>query len=492
MTADLIQKVSKFCRKHALLEQADRLVVGVSGGPDSLGLLHILKQLAAPFNLTLTVAHLNHRLRADAQADENFVREVSAAWQLPFYTEACDVALLAGQRQQSLEETARQVRYAFFGRVAAQVNAAKVAVGHNANDQAETVLMHFLRGSGLSGLRGMRPAAPLPRSPAAGVATPPPPTLIRPLLNVTRAEIEDYCQAQRLRPRRDRSNEDLSFFRNRLRHQLIPYLETYNPNLSQVLVRTAQVVAAEEALLAEQVDRAWAVVVKEIEAYKIIFDLEQWLRLPLALKRSTLRRAVQTLGDDGRDLAFEHIEAAVELINSQKVGGQAVFPHGLGITVSYTTFVMAKQPFISVKTFDFPCLATGLTLPVNLPGVTALPGTNWQLRASLLEVNELPQPHPRPAGRWEAYLDADRIKLPVLLRTRRPGDTFCPLGLQGHHQNLAEFMVDQKIPGEWRACLPLVEGGNQILWVSGYRLDERSRLQSGTTRVLVLKFEKFV
>ena len=209
------------------------MVIGCSGGPDSLCLLHLLLELAAKLDLTLTVAHLNHQLRPEqALEDERFVRSISKRWELPLFVETQDIAKIAKARKQSIEEAARQTRYNFLGRVATTVGAQKIAVGHHADDQTETILMHLLRGTGLDGLRGMLPRTRLPLFSLKDLdISARDVRLIRPLLEISRAEIEAYCHEHQLSPRQDSSNQDTTFFRNRLRHELIPILESYNPNI---------------------------------------------------------------------------------------------------------------------------------------------------------------------------------------------------------------------------------------------------------------------
>jgi tRNA(Ile)-lysidine synthase len=474
-------------------------VVGVSGGPDSLCLLRVLKTLSAELALTLTVAHLNHQLREDAAAqDAAFVQHIAAQWNLPLVTETRDIAAIATRRHQSVEEAARQVRYAFLWRVAVNANANKIAVGHNADDQVETILMHFLRGTGLAGLRGMLPATPVAKLRLHQDDVPPDtesgPQIIRPLLEISRHAIETYCWQHHLSPRFDHTNADTTLLRNRLRHQLLPELETYNPNIRQILRRTATVVTAEVELLNDHVEQAWPTLVKEWRDQtgaitRIDFNLPAWRELPLALQRSTLRKAGQTLRRSLRDISFEHIETAVQIAQSGPTGAQVTLPQNLLLTVSYNRLIIANIGGANVFLADTPRLVTPEPVPVNLPGVTPLPHSQWQLKANLLAGESVSPAQVRQVTGWEAYLDAAVVGENPVLRPRLPGDIFCPLGLQGRHKKVNEFMIDQKIPAEQRDSLPLLVTGNKILWVCGYRPDERARLQPGTKQVLHLKFQ---
>lgn len=494
MASDLPGAVLAFCHKHGLITPQDKIVVGVSGGPDSLCLLHVLTTLRQEFNLSLVVAHLNHQLRgADSQADANFVQELATRWQIPHYSESRDITALASARKQSIEETARQVRYAFLWQIANTTEANKIAVGHNADDQVETVLMHFLRGTGLGGLRGMLPETSLAAlrlqaedRPMAEAT----PNLIRPLLGVSRAEIEAYCRENNLEPRQDYTNQDTTYFRNRLRHELIPYLETYNPNIRQVLQNTASVVAADTQVLEDQLNRVWKTVAQNETYEKIVFDLQAWLKLPLGFKRSTLRRTIYQLRHQLRDISFINVEKAIEVINKGQTGAQVTLPQGLILTVSYNTFIIntIEKP-ASLTDFNDPQLFETQRLHVNIPGQTALPSTGWRLEARLLSRQNLELQDIAQTDKWEAYLDADIVGNKAILRTRHPGDTFYPFGMEGHSKKVNEFMINEKIPAGRRRHIPLLVANGQILWVCGYRLDERARVRVDTENIVHLRFK---
>lgn len=499
VVANLVQKVISFCQKNALLAEGDKVVVGVSGGPDSLCLLHVMVNLRDQFKLPLPIiAHLNHQLRGVAsQADEHFVQAIAQSWRLPIFVERQDVRLLVAQRKQSIEETARQARYAFLRRVARETQANKVAVGHNADDQVETVLMHFLRGAGLAGLRGILPEIDLARvllypDDPAGSNYPETTSakLIRPLLEITRSEIEAYCQENKLEPRQDDSNQDVTFFRNRLRHELIPQLETYNPNIRQVLQRTAKVITADVEILEHELAEVWPSITRSESAQKIEFDRQAWLLLPVALQRAALRQAIQRLQSGLRDLGFDHIENAIEVIEKRETGARVTLPHNLVLTLNYQTIsITSADPALLLQDLKGPYLHKNETLALEIPGVTSIPDTDWQLKAELLPPNTLELPKMKDFYRWELYLDSRLIGHRAILRTRRPGDRFCPWGMGGHRKKINEFMIDEKIPASWRDHIPLLVSNNQILWVCGYRTAEQTRLNASVQHRLHLQFE---
>ncbi|MDW8072470.1 MAG: tRNA lysidine(34) synthetase TilS, partial [Anaerolineae bacterium] len=433
--------------------------------------------------------------------------QIAVRWGLPISLERVDVPALARRYRLALEEAARCARYAFLGRLARQVSASAIAVAHHADDQTETVLMHWLRGSGLAGLRGMLPVTPLaeyrlfadwqmlPDQPAASeqLSSSEPlldatsPVLVRPLLNVTRDEIETYCQQHDLHPRIDRSNLDTTYFRNRLRHELLPYLETYNPNIREVLRRTAEVVAADYALLQRYVEEVWAAIVQQETDEAVVLDLAAWRRLPLSLQRSTLRRAIHRLRRALRNINFVHVEEALRIAQCGETGSKATLPQGLSLTVSYETLLIASSEYQIIP--DIPRICVEEPIPLRVPGTTTLPCCGW-----ILHVEEICMPADkefsvRPASRWEAVLDAEFVSNVPRLRRRRIGDRFCPLGMEGHSKRLNEFMINEKIPAEWRDSIPLlVNDRDQIAWVCGWRPDERARITAQTRRALHLRF----
>jgi tRNA(Ile)-lysidine synthase len=492
---DLIARVQTAIQKHSLVSPGQTVVVGVSGGPDSLCLLHLLHRLSSQLLLRLHVGHLNHGLRdAEAEADADFVARVARDWGLPAAIESADVAALARAQRQSVEEAARCARYTFLARLARQVGAPTVAVGHNADDQTETVLMHWLRGAGLAGLRGMLPSTPLADYRLGEAWTSPEGltdgalrdiTLIRPLLSVTRAEIEAYCATNVLQPRLDRSNLDTTYFRNRLRHDLLPYLETYNPNIREVLRRSAEVISDDYALLRRELEQAWHGSVRDESPAAVTFDLAAWRRLPLGLQRSTLREAVHRLRHGLRNINFEHVEAALAVALAGNTGAQATLPQGLELTVGYETLVIASRGY-RLPLPDLPLLMADEPIRVQVPGDTRLPGSRWRLRADVAAA-----PVARPASGWAATLDAAFVGRAPCLRRRRTGDRFCPFGLAGRSQRLNEFMINVKIPAAWREHIPLlVNAADQIVWVCGWRPDERARVTAVSGEVVHLRFER--
>jgi tRNA(Ile)-lysidine synthetase-like protein len=498
--SDLFKTIRNTIDRHNLLPRGGMVVVGVSGGPDSLCLLHVLRALAPEYSVLLHVAHLNHQLR-DVSSDEDatFVAQLTAQWGLPCTIESRDVAAYAEREKLAVEEAARQMRYGFLAEVARRVGSDTIAVAHHADDQAESVLMHVIRGSGIAGLRGMRPkseigdlkldigysvlgAAPNTQFPIPNIQ------LVRPLLYVTRSEIEAYCAVHDLHPRFDMSNLDQTYFRNWLRHTVLPLLAQHNPGVRDVLCRTAEVAAADYDLLHQEMERAWAQVVRVCDG-AIVFDLAAWQALPLALKRATIREAIHRLRRNLRNINFVHVERAVEVAGRGGVGDRATLAEGLMLSVTYDSFTIADEAQREPLP-NWPLLEPGARVAVNAPGRSHLPGTGWALESELLAIGPGFRDNPDP---WTAFLDAEVCAGPLMLRTRLPGDRIAPQGMGGHHVKLNEMMINAQVPRHARDRMPLLVCGQavphaSILWACGLRLDGRACVTAATRRVLRLRF----
>lgn len=469
---DLRARVRATILKYRLLAPGDRVIVGVSGGADSLALLHVLRSLSDEFDWYLHVAHLNHQLRGpESEEDAEFVTALAREWKLPATIEARDLAAFARGERLSIEELARRARYAFLADVARQQNASAIAVAHNRDDQVETVLMHFLRGAGLAGLRGMQHKIEMRGVsfglPESRVATQAPLYLIRPLLDVSRAEIEQYCRENYLAPRVDRSNFDTMLFRNRLRHEVLPYLERLNPNLREVIYHSSIAIADDYDFLSPLIRNEFMRVAQE-QSGAIVFHRAAWSALHPALQRGTLRLGVQRLRSDLRDLGWVHIEQARRVALEKNAGAEVTLPAGLTLIVGYGTFVIADSAR-GVPLPDIPLLHVK-SLPVPVQGTVELPETNWILET------EVTTQKPEVNDRWTAVLDFAMCRGERILRRRRPGDRFQPAGMNGHTRSLHDFMIDEKIERTVRALLPLLVVGERIVWVCGWRVDERARV----------------
>jgi tRNA(Ile)-lysidine synthase len=430
-------------RHNKLIPAGSTVVVGVSGGPDSLALLHVLHQLSAKLDYVLHVATFDHQLRGESSAaDVAFVEQVCMEWGVPVSTGRADVRLTADAQGVSIEVAARQARYDFLARVAHEAGARVVAVAHHADDQAETVLMHILRGAGLDGLGGMGLQSAMPGHPDL--------VLIRPFLDVTRAQIEAYCTEHRLAPREDVSNQDISFLRNYLRWEALPNLEKLNPNIRRALVQLADVARVERDYMERQLGQ----VIEQHASTQpggILIAREVFRGLHPALQRRFVYWASQRLTRGSTTTGYRHVVAAVEIGLRGKVGATALLAGAVRLRVDYTALVI-EQMDAAPHFADIPMMEEGTGIKVAIPGSTLLPGGRWRLNASTIPGDRIKaQAHLSiPAGR------------DVVLRTRREGDRFAPLGMNGHTQKVGRWMINRKIPKAVRERIPLLVIDGQI------------------------------
>jgi tRNA(Ile)-lysidine synthase len=499
--ADPESKVLDFIHRYGLLPSKEKVVVGVSGGADSVCLLHVLAKWRQRLGIRLHVAHLNHQIRGvESQADSEFVSDLAGALGIPITIDSQDVAAYRTESKSSLEEAARELRYAFFAGVARQVGACRIAVGHTRDDQVETILMHIIRGTGVAGLSGLAPCSPLvhdrrrmslPGQASSAVkAQRSCVSIIRPLLDTTRQETANYCQEHQLNPHVDSSNLSPSFFRNRLRLHLLPMLRQYNPNIDQALLRLADIAKEENAFIEQQASGLWNEVARQ-ENRAIYLDKKQMAGLSMALQRHLLRLAVSRLIGDVRDIEATHIEAARGLLG-KSAGKMSVLPYGVICQGGYDELVIASTAKQSqFPPCPFPSLPDELHLKV--PGKTAF--SRWNVLASIVREQAdllISRGPTSKTGRTHqsdlvAHFDLQKTGTNLCVRSRRTGDRFQPLGMNVS-KKLYEFMVDAKIPRSWRGRIPIVFSPEQIIWVVGSRIDDRVRITEASKEILRLEF----
>ena len=455
----------------------DVAVIGVSGGPDSLCLLHLARQIP---NLKIIVAHFNHLLRPEAHLEAEFVRGVAEQLDLPYESESGDVRRYSEEHKLSLEEAARILRYRFMFATARAQHASAVVVGHTADDQVETILMHFLRGAGLAGLKGMSGWTILPEFDQQI-------PLVRPILHLWRHETEAYCHDHDLQPIHDPSNSDETYFRNRLRHSLIPELEKYNPGFKNTLLHTSESLAGDYEALKDAVDSTWPKVILEAPGDFISMRASTMEGIPRGLARNIFRRAMESLRPNMRNLDFDTLERAADFVDvkpvsthSGLVARQVDLAAGLYLyregDVVYLAALEADLPSAHwpqiERDFDF---MIGTKVKLN---------QDFTLSASAVDV-ETARPFASENGdSFVAWLDADLTGDRFTVRTRRAGDAFSPLGMNRQTIKLREFFINIKLPKRARARWPLICSGDEIAWVPGFRLAHPFRITENTKRVV--------
>jgi tRNA(Ile)-lysidine synthase len=437
----LEETIRQIIQKFSLIPSGAWVIIGVSGGADSLALLHLLHRLSFRMNFQIRAATFDHQLRGAASADDvRFVIDWCAARAIAVSSGAADVRALAATAGMGIEMAARRARYDFLAGVARQHGARHIAVGHHADDQAETVLLHLLRGSGGRGLAGMALQSPVPGHSDL--------LLIRPLLNTTRSDIEAYCHEHGLSARDDASNTDTYYLRNRLRHELLPYMEEINARIRQVLAQTAEIAAVEDDYLNSEVRRLRGQLVIT-SGGRAAMGRAAFSELHPALARRLLVAVVRECVPDA-ELDYAHVVAATELAVRGKHGAVALMGSGAQLRLEYG-HVVIERPTTPAVQFDGPLLAPGSALPVDLAGVTRA-GT-WELDAAHTPFHEAD--------------DTLRLALPhearLTLRTRQAGDRFAPLGMNGHTQTISRWMGNRKIPLAVRDRLPLLCIGDSVV-----------------------------
>lgn len=467
------------------------LVVGVSGGVDSVCLARLCVELGPTYHLRPHFVHVHHGIRGpEADADATFVRALGERWSIPVTVVQVDVPRVAAAPGVSLEEAARQWRYAVLGQVAERLGARWVAVAHHADDQVETVLMHLIRGAGLAGLRGMLPVTwyghlRLPLVPPAQRPQTGRLWLVRPLLYTPRSAIETWVHERGLTYRFDRSNLDTTYFRNRLRHEVLPMLAQVNPQVRHALFALAELAVADFALLEGLSREAWAAVWRGEGNGWVRFDLGAWRALPLALRRGVLRDAVLYLRRELRDVGFEQVERARRFLEDARhsAGSECTLPAGLTVRREYSTFLIANRD-VGGDAWDVPQVQEGF--PVPGPGVYPL-DNGWYLTVGRVPREELGDRWQQNPDRWTAYFDAAALSWPLMVRPRRQGERIALLGMGGKRTLISDVLANAKIPRWTRDRWPVVvDARERVVWVVGVRQSEVGRITDHTRTVVVL------
>lgn len=458
--SNLLEDVHRFCRAHDLLSAEAPVVVGVSGGVDSMVCAHVLRRLG----VSIRVAHVNYGLRAAADADAAFVRDWCAAQDpaIPHHSTTVDPERRAEQEGTSVQEAAREQRYAFLASVAEEVEAAAVAVGHHKNDQVETVLLHLLRGTGPEGLAGMRAVRPMAAAPDV--------PLVRPLLDVSRAAIEAYAEAEGLPWRTDATNATRKYRRNAIRHAVLPQLQEIEPSAVDNVARSARLMREYvddwmEPERARRLDQAYA----SREGGGAL-GLDALRSMPDVWQRRVILDAL------ARDLP----DASQTAATAQEIAALIDAPVGRRVTVVGGTVWRGRTHLRLLPTSAVPPRVSGV--PVKTGQDVSLP------RGTLrLDVLDAPPDDLDTGTPLVVYADATRLPQPLVVRTWTDGDRFRPLGMQGS-KSVSDFLTDEQVPPWLRPHVYVLLAGERIAWVVGHRLDDRVRVTPATNQVCRLQF----
>ncbi len=450
-----------------MIDPGEIVVVAVSGGPDSVALLTVLHHMVRELQIRIIVAHLDHGLRPEARDEAAFVAKLAEKLGYPCVSDRADVMAISQREGKNLEDAARKARYSFLDRVAEKHGAAKIALGHHRQDQAETVLMRIIRGSGPEGLKGMMPVRDK--------------LYIRPLLFVDREKILSFLREQGMDFKQDETNASPLFLRNRIRHQLLPFLkEAFNPRIDDSLCRLADIVRLEDDYMeqaAEETLAKWGLLPRN---GTVVLSTTDWAGLHCALRNRMLKKILEDFCPGGQGIAFAHIEAAASLIVQDNPSAMIDLPFGIRMRRRYDqTLISKNNDYIAGYKRD---QSHDFSYDAHIPGDILISETEETIRFTVVQGGigdiETIRLNPRVA-----FMDVDKIDGALKIRNIRPGDKFQPLGMAGN-KRIKEFFIDEKVPRDRRKSLPLIVDSRSVLWVAGIRLGERVRVNAQTTRIL--------
>ena len=436
-----------------MLQPFETVVVGVSGGADSLGLLLILKELDE-LRLKLIVAHLNHGLRpVEANRDAELVRGIALSLDLPFELNEVNTLDFKRNKNLSLEEAARTLRYRFLIEVLNKYGADKIAIGHSLDDQAETVLMRFIRGSGLLGLSGIPPVRD---------------NIIRPLIEVKRSDIENYLRSKGISWIEDSTNEMRVFLRNRIRHDLMPELLKYNQNIKVTLARTAYIVGVEEDYVTAKASESIDSVFERFGKDEIFGNLSGYKQLPFAIRFAVIRLAIERVKGDLKRISLKHIISVNELILSKEASGELSLPDGIVVAKGYNQFVFTRKSTLESNFF----------YSINSTGLHKFPLVEFEVK--IVKANSL------KSDRYIACFDFDSVEFPIEIRNFQHGDRFMPYGMKTL-KKVKRYFIDEKVPRFLRNKIPIFLTRGDIMWIGGMRVDERFKVKDKSKHVLKIR-----
>jgi|BarGraIncu01121A_1022015.scaffolds.fasta_scaffold02621_4 tRNA(Ile)-lysidine synthase len=456
----MIKKVIKTIEKYKLLDKEDRVVAALSGGPDSTALLVALVQIAKQLDFSIIVAHYNHGLRGtSSDEDEKYSQELAIKLGLIFVSGKMDQKLR--QKGKSPEDFYRQQRYQFLDKVAEDYNAQKIALGHNIQDQAETVLLNLLRGSGLGGLKGILPMR-------EG-------KFIRPLIEVSRGEIIAFLSEAGISYCQDSSNESKIYLRNKIRFELIPYLkEKFNPRIEENLAQMAEILRQDDEYIRNSVQEALKSTYIQNQSNRIIsLNIEYIKGLAPAIRSRLFKKILESLNPEKNGFSFSNIKALERLAQVTESGKRISLPLGIEAKREYDSLILERDK-ICLKQVDYE-------YPVNIPGIIHVKETNRTISIEKTFRDKIDQ-----HNKNKVYLDLDKIQQPVILRNRRDGDRFQPLGMKGR-QKIKSLFINQKIPRNKRNEVMLLVDRNSVIWIENIHLSERVKISPQTINILALE-----
>ncbi len=458
----MINKVLETIRKHKMLEENDNIVLGISGGVDSMALLHILLEIRELYKLKLHLVHVNHGVRGDlALRDQRFVKKVAEDLGLDFYTTNVSMEEYAKDHKITSEEAGRILRYGYFNQVLDSLGGGKIAVAHNLNDQAETLIMRFLRGTGIDGLCGIDHING---------------NVIRPILDITREELEDYIRENGIEITEDHTNFQPIYTRNKIRLEIIPYIkEHFNPNIIKTLERTAYLAEIDSKFLEKASENRYNEVVKKEEKYKITLGFSKFRPEDPSMKQRIIRRSILNINSDLQGISEAQIATILDLFDQGETGKKVDISNNIEARVSYDDLIIEKNPTRGIADFQYKLKnrlvvgEIGYKFTMNI-----IDGLNFSKKTST---------------RNTKYFDYDKVKGDLVIRRRKNGDRFTPFGMRGS-KKIKDYLIDEKVPREERDRIPFLVDDENIIWVVGYRISDLYKVTRDTRKILEVSYEK--
>lgn len=460
----LPRTVRRTIEKYSMFSRGDRVVVAVSGGPDSVALLHILDSLKDVYGIKLHAAHLEHGLRGDESVEDmRFVEELAGSLSIPLTTGSEDVGKMAEDEGLSVEAAARKARYEFLDKVMKDTGFKKLATGHNANDQAETILINLMRGTGIAGLSGMKPAMDG--------------RILRPLIEAKRSEIMEYLETKNIAFRTDSSNADTRFDRNRVRSVLIPMIEKeFNPGIVDSLARTASVFSMVYEYFREEVEKSVREAVKTEEG-RVTLNLEVFSPYPEIVKLFTFHRILRAMEEDAQVISYDTLSALLNVAEKSRSGSRIDIGSGIVALKEFNRIVIGRDL----------ALYEPYEVQLSVPGKTAVESAGYVYTTEILK--EKPGTGDVYRSGTSAYFDLEELSLPLVARNWREGDKFVPFGLKGN-KKVHDVFIDEKVPVSGRTMIPLVCDADGVVWVTGVRRADRARVTDKTSTIVKITYSR--
>lgn len=459
---NLKKEVLSTIKEYSLINKDENIVIGVSGGPDSMALLYVLLEIKDEIDFNIHIAHINHGVRGEAaDKDQLFVERVAKQLNLPYYTKNVDMILYGKEHGISAEEAGRELRYGFFREILQNCGGGKIAVAHNMNDQAETLLMRFFRGTGVDGLKGMEFILG---------------DIIRPILGISRKEIEDYIEINNIETVLDHTNLMPIYTRNKVRLELIPYIEeNFNPNIINTLWRTSSIAMTDSNFLEKYSKERYNEVVKKRGKDSIILDGKKFLEEDRSIQQRIIRNTILEISNSLQGISEAQISNILNLFLASETGKECHISSNLIAKTSYENFIIEKNTIKEEMDYLYD---------INLEGITNVKELGYSFDTSIITKEQFETSNKLKGVR---YFDFDSIKGDLKIRNRKHGDRIVPFGMSGT-KKIKDYFIDEKIPKELRDSIPILVDDENILWVVGYRTSEKYKVTINTKRVLVIKY----